>query len=173
MYEAILDSTATLAAERGVLGVTMSQIAEEVGIGRATLYKYFSDVESILTAWHERQASNDLLRLVEVRDQAGEPGERLAAVLEAFAFLQYENKGGELESLLHNCDRISGPEEHTRALIKDLLIELVAAGSLRSDPSPDELAGYCFHALTAARSMSSDAAVRRLVNVILAGIKLA
>lgn len=34
--------------------MTMSRIAEEIGIGRATLYKYFPDVEAILLAWHER-----------------------------------------------------------------------------------------------------------------------
>jgi AcrR family transcriptional regulator len=39
--DAILDNTAALVAEHGLLSVTMSQIAEETGIGRATLYKYF------------------------------------------------------------------------------------------------------------------------------------
>ncbi|MGH2817757.1 MAG: TetR/AcrR family transcriptional regulator, partial [Actinomycetota bacterium] len=52
---AILDTTLALVAEHGLLSVTMSQIAEETGIGRATLYKYFPDVETILLAWHERQ----------------------------------------------------------------------------------------------------------------------
>jgi AcrR family transcriptional regulator len=35
----------------------MSQIAEETSIGRATLYKYFSDVEAILIAWRLRQCA--------------------------------------------------------------------------------------------------------------------
>jgi AcrR family transcriptional regulator len=46
--KAILDTTAALVAEGGLLSVTMSRIAEEAGIGRATLYKYFPDVEAIL-----------------------------------------------------------------------------------------------------------------------------
>ncbi|MEP7020668.1 MAG: helix-turn-helix domain-containing protein, partial [Pseudonocardiales bacterium] len=50
--EATLDTAATLVAERGLSAVTMSRIAEETGIGRATLYKYFPDVEAIMTAWH-------------------------------------------------------------------------------------------------------------------------
>jgi AcrR family transcriptional regulator len=42
----------------------MSQIAAEAsGIGRATLYKYFPDVESILRAWHERQVGAHLHQL--------------------------------------------------------------------------------------------------------------
>src|SRR6266700_7593935 len=42
--DAILDTTAALVAEHGLRSVTMSQIAEETGIGRATLYKYFTNV---------------------------------------------------------------------------------------------------------------------------------
>ena len=38
----------------------MSQIAKDTGIGRATLYKYFPDVESILRAWHQRQIDEHL-----------------------------------------------------------------------------------------------------------------
>ncbi|MDR0358963.1 MAG: TetR/AcrR family transcriptional regulator, partial [bacterium] len=53
--EATLDTAADLVAERGLASVTMSQIAEQTGIGRATMYKYFRDVDSILIAWHERQ----------------------------------------------------------------------------------------------------------------------
>ena len=38
--DAILETTAALVVEHGLTSVTMSQIAEETGIGRATLYKY-------------------------------------------------------------------------------------------------------------------------------------
>ena len=65
--EAILDATAALVAEHGLTGVTMSQIARDTGIGRATLYKYFPDVESILHAWHQRQIDGhlkDLLKFI-------------------------------------------------------------------------------------------------------------
>src|SRR5687767_4338176 len=41
--DAILDTAAALLDEHGLRSVTMSQIAEQTGIGRATLYKYFSD----------------------------------------------------------------------------------------------------------------------------------
>lgn len=52
--DAALDATAALVAEHGPLSVTMSAIAERTGVGRATVYKYFPDVESIMLAWHER-----------------------------------------------------------------------------------------------------------------------
>src|ERR671914_2567091 len=82
--DAVLDTTAELVAEQGLRSVTMSQIAEGTGIGRATLYKYFPGVEAILLAWHERQIASHLEYLAEVRDQAGDARQRLEAVLEAF-----------------------------------------------------------------------------------------
>ncbi|MDQ3153275.1 MAG: TetR/AcrR family transcriptional regulator, partial [Actinomycetota bacterium] len=41
VIDATLDTTWALVTEHGLLSVTMSQIAEKTGIGRATLYKYF------------------------------------------------------------------------------------------------------------------------------------
>lgn len=39
VHDAIIETTAARVAEHGLRAVTMSQIAEETGIGRATLYK--------------------------------------------------------------------------------------------------------------------------------------
>ncbi|MGH3984666.1 MAG: TetR/AcrR family transcriptional regulator [Pseudonocardiaceae bacterium] len=86
----------------------MSQIAEKTGIGRATLYKYFPDVEAILVAWHERQVTGHLHHLAEVRDQAGEAVERLEAVLEACALFSHEHHGTELAALLHRGEHVAG-----------------------------------------------------------------
>lgn len=44
------------------------------------------------------------------------------------------------------------------------------SGSLRDDVAPVELASYCLHALGAAGSMPSRAAVHRLVAITLAGV---
>src|SRR5882724_4265205 len=51
VHDATLDTTAALVHEHGLAAVTMSQIAVAAGIGRATLYKYFPDVEAILVAF--------------------------------------------------------------------------------------------------------------------------
>jgi len=172
--EAILDTTAALVAMHGLRSVTMSQIAEETGIGRATLYKYFPDVEAILFAWHERQIAGHLEYLADVRDQAGDAGERLEAVLEAYALISHESHGHhdtELAAFLHRDRRIPRAEQQLRAMVRDLLTEGAESGDLRDDVAPDELASYCLHALAAAGSLQSKAAVRRLVTVILAGLR--
>ena len=56
-------------------------------------------------------------------------------------------------------------------MIRELLAEGAEAGDVRDDVAPDELASYCLHALTAARTLPSKAAVRRLVAVTLAGLR--
>jgi AcrR family transcriptional regulator len=172
--DAILDTTAALVAEQGLLSVTMSRIAEKTGIGRATLYKYFPDVGAILLAWHERQITGHLEYLAELRDQAGDAGERLEAVLEAYALMSHEARGHhdtELAAFLHRDEQVARAQQHLLDMIRDLLTEAAKTGDLRDDVAPDELATYCLHALTAASSLPSKAAVRRLVTVTLAGLR--
>ena len=169
--DAIQDTTAALVAERGLRSVTMSQIAEQTGIGRATLYKYFSGVEAILVARHERQIAGHFKHLIELRDKAGNAGERLDAVLEAYALISYEHHGSELAALVHRGEHFARAQQHLSDLIRDLLTEAAETGDVRDDVSPAELASYCLHALTAASSLRSKAAVRRLVTVTLAGLR--
>jgi AcrR family transcriptional regulator len=168
--DATLDTTAALVAEHGLLSVTMSQIAEETGIGRATLYKYFSDVEGILVAWHERQIAGHLEHLAEVRDKGGEPGERLEAVLEAYALICHQHPDTELAAHLHRGDYVARAQRQLSDFIRELLTQAAEAGGVRDDVAPNELASYCLHALTAASSLPSKTAVRRLVRVVLAGL---
>ena len=169
--EATLDAVAALVAAHGLASVTMSQIAEVAGIGRATLYKYFADVEAILTAWHERQVGSHFQQLAAIRDGAGDAGERLEAVLEAYAFISHAHRGAELVTLLHSGEHVVHAQMHLNGLICELLAEGIAAGNIRKDVAPPELATYCLHALTAADNLPSKAAVRRLVAVTLSGIK--
>ena len=169
--DATLDAAAALVAESGLLSVTMSQIAEKTGIGRATLYKYFPDVEAILMAWHERQVRGHLERLLEVRDLAGNAKHRLEAVLEAYALNSHQHHSSELTALLHRGEHVALAQQQLSDLIRELLAEGAAAGELRDDVAPVELASYCLHALTAAGSLPSKAAVRRLVRVTMAGLR--
>ena len=182
VQDAILDTTAALVAARGLRAVTMSQIAEETGIGRATLYKYFPDVEAILLAWHERQVTAHLAQLEELPGGIGEAGQRLEAVLEAYALMHHEYAGHhrhggqqnhttDVAALLHRGDHVARAEQRLSAFMRDLLAECAGAGLVRDDVAPGELAGYCMHTLTAASNLPSKAAARRLVTVTLAGLR--
>jgi AcrR family transcriptional regulator len=175
VHEATLDATAALVAEQGPLSVTMSRIARETGIGRATLYKYFSDVEEILLAWHERHVDGHLERLAEARDGAGDAGERLEAVLGAYALISHEHHGIELGAhlaeLLHRGEHVDRARQRLDDLVRDVLADAQETGDVRDDVSPEELSSYCLHALAAAHSLPSEAAIRRLVTVTLAGLR--
>jgi AcrR family transcriptional regulator len=161
--EATLDATAALVAERGLTGVTMSEVAKRTGLGRATLYKYFPDVETLLVAWHERQVGNHLQQLIKIRERTG----RLEAVLEAYAFICHEHPTTEHAASLHRTEQVA----KARAHLVDFLAELLAEADVRDDVPPKELAAYCVHALSAAGAVPSRVAVRRLVAVTLAGLR--
>jgi signal transduction histidine kinase len=74
-------------------------------------------------------------------------------------------------SLLHRGEHVIRAHEHLTRLVEDLLAEAAQAGDVRTDVAPGELASYCLHALAAAGDLASEAAVRRLVTVILAGLR--
>ena len=82
--------TLSVVTEFGLASVTMSRIAEKTGI-RATLYKYFPDVDAILVAWHDRQVGHHLERPEQIRDGSAVAGEQLEAVLEAYALIAHES----------------------------------------------------------------------------------
>ena len=169
--DATLETAAALVSEHGLRSVTMSQIAEATGIGRATLYKYFPDVEAILVAWHERQIKAHLEHLARLRDEAGDAGARLEAVLEAYAFIRHEHQRNDLAALLHQGAHVHKAHQHLREFVRELLREAAEIGAVRDDVAPDELANYCLNALAAAGTLPSKAAVGRLVSVTLAGLR--
>jgi AcrR family transcriptional regulator len=171
--EAILDTTWALVSERGLLAVSMSGIAEEVGIGRATLYKYFPDVEAILAAWHERHVAAHLAHLTALAGENGPAVRRLESVLRGYAQIcrhRAEHGTEELSVLLHRGDQVAAGHHRLHALFRDLVAEAAAAGDVRDDVPAAELATYCLHALAAAGQLGSGSAVDRLVGVTLASL---
>ncbi len=172
--EAILETTWSLAAEHGAMSVTMSHIAQESGIGRATLYKYFPNVETILHAWHERHVLDQLARLTELRHAPGDASDTLEAVALAYARIcHHRGQYGSIEmfTLLHKPEHVAGPEKQLLGLFTEVLADAAADARIRGDTSPRELAVYCVHALGAAAGLPSDAAVRRLVTVTLSALR--
>lgn len=170
--EATIAATAALVGEHGLTGVTMSAIAEKTGIGRATLYKYFPDVESILLAWHERQITEHLAHLAGVRDHA-QPEDRLQAVLQAYALLARHSGDTPLAAQLHRGHHVRHAQRQLHHFVRELLAEAMQSGRVRSDVEADELAQFCLHALGASAGLRSRAAVHRLVGVTLDGLTAA
>jgi len=172
--DAIVKATAELIDERGLLSVTMSAIAERTGIGRATLYKYFRDVEAIVLTWHEEKISGHLEQLARLARRPGNPGERVTAVLDAYALMRHSSRGQhdtDLAAFLHRGHHLASAERALHQLIRDLLDEAAHAGEVRDDIPPAELATYCLHALNAAASADSAAAIHRLLALTCAALQ--
>jgi len=52
--DAVIAATCRLAAERGLFGLTLAEIAKAAGIGTSTLYVYFADKESLFNEVYRR-----------------------------------------------------------------------------------------------------------------------
>ena len=172
--DAALDAMAALVSEHGLVALTMSQIAEQAGIGRATLYKYFPDAQAVLTAWHERQITAHLDQLTAAADPATPAVARLQTVLHVYAHIQHHSNrhhGGELATLLHRSEHVDQAQQRLRDFIQNLIAEAASDGDLRDDVAANELAVYCLHALTAAGTVANQNAADRMVAVTLAGLR--
>lgn len=166
--DSIMSATWDLVREHGLAGTSMSRIADHVGISRATLYRYFPDVDAIVAAWHAGQVGGHIAELREVADATTEPEERLAAVLSRYAEIRRDlPHSTELATLLHQGTHV----EHAEQQVLDLLSEAISAaaeiGRVRDDVAPADLARFCLYALAAGgRSPGAD-----LVPVVLAGLR--
>jgi AcrR family transcriptional regulator len=171
--EATINATAALVAAHGLAGVTMSRIAKDTGIGRATLYKYFPDVTSILRAWHERQIDQHLQELLHVRDRATGAAERLEQVLTAYAMAIAHRRDHDtgITGPLHRGEHVAAAHQHLREFVEDLIADAAEAGAVRRDVPAGELAVYCLHALAAAPALPGPAAIHRLVRTTFTGIR--
>lgn len=168
--QAILHTTATLVAERGERSVTMSEIATQVGIGRATLYKYFNDIDSILEAWHEHMIATHLANLGEIAGQQDHVGERLRAVVTEHVEMiqQHHSPTGAIMTV--DAHRVQSVADGLDQLVEFFAKHVRAAqdeGTLRSTAPAAEYARFLLHALDAAASTTTQAGTKRLINLVL------
>ncbi|MCV7283803.1 TetR/AcrR family transcriptional regulator [Mycolicibacterium wolinskyi] len=169
--QSILDAAAALVSEVGLRAVTMAQVAEQAGIGRATLYKYFPDVETILHAWHDRQVDEHLHQLQQIRDGSGP--QRLDAVLTAYARIVHQRRGHDtaLVQLLHPSHHVIVAHDRLCNLVRGLIEESAGTPAVRDDVDAGELARYCLHALNAAATVTTDDELQRLVCLVTDGLR--
>lgn len=168
--DAILDATEQLVRTRGPLSLSMSQVAEASGIGRATLYKYFPDVETIVRAWHERHVRSHLERMSRIAEGPADAFVLLRAVLADYANGMSRSHLGDVGAVLHRDAGMADAQRQLTDLLERLIAQAMRDGPVRSDVPPRDLAMYCVHALAASRHLRGPRAVRRLVDVTLDGL---
>ncbi|HEX5087824.1 MAG TPA: TetR/AcrR family transcriptional regulator [Nocardioides sp.] len=165
---AVVQATGQLVAERGLKGVSMSAIAQLAGIGRATLYRYYPDVDAILNAWHEDQVTGHVERLLAISEQAGPAIERLRRVLAAYAESRQHSShedAADLVASLHASQTVHHHLEQLTRVVEGLIETAARDGDARGDVPPAELATFALAAMSSAAHSKSKNAISRLLAV--------
>jgi len=163
--EAIAAAAWALAQAHGPFAITMSQVAEAAGVSRPTLYKYFSDVEAMLTAHHRQHVEAHVAELAGIVNGPGQPGERLERLVVAYAQICHHRArhgSAEVDRLVHSPFELDAAESQLVDLFAEAIRE---ADRDRGDLAPPALAAYAVRALAAAADVprSKVPAVARLV----------
>jgi AcrR family transcriptional regulator len=142
----ILGATQDLIAEVGSADVSLGEVATAVGIGRTTLYEYFTDRDDVIASLVEEELPGVVAELLADVPNELRPADRLAAVAEAT--VRFVATDRVLGLILHReVGRLSARAQHRiRVAHTDLVMEVAAVyeagvedGSLRSLPA--DLAG--------------------------------
>jgi AcrR family transcriptional regulator len=174
LREAIIGATAELIGRAGPFSVTMSQIAAKAGIGRATLYKYFPDVESILHAWHQARIAGHLAEMQRIHEAPGEPMEQLEALLLGYVELAQHGRRhhhADLSALLHRTPDVATAHQQVLTLIEKSLLRAGKTGTVRNDIPRAELAAFCLAALAEMGAPAAPKTIRRRVKLVLAALR--
>lgn len=169
--QATLDAVEHLVHANGLPGVTMSELAKEAGIGRATLYKYFPDLKAVLSAWHERHVSAHMNDLHQILHGSGGALDRLTSVLRMHAQTHFRRQGSEIAAMLHADDQVRAASQHLHEAVASLLDRGAAAGEFRDDVPADELATFCLAAVEGASQAKSQASTSRLVELAISAVR--
>ena len=154
-----------LAQENGPFAITMSQVAEAAGVSRPTLYKYFPDVESMLTAHHRKHVEAHVAELASIVNGPGKPGERLDRLVVAYAEICHHRArhgSAEIDRLVHSPFELDAAESQLVDLFARAIRE---ADTGRRELAPPALAAFAVRALAAAADVprTKVPAVARLV----------
>lgn len=153
-----MDAAIALVRERGPSDVAMAHIAGRAGVGRATVYGYFPDLDHILAAHLvegltvARASMDDALR------RESGPSQRLRryVAMSMAAFAQDRARGVGAGVTVDNF----APALHAeldaafgllRGLLADVLAEGRATGAFRADLDPERAAELLFNLVGGAR----------------------
>jgi len=145
----LCDVAERLFAERGPQGVTMRELARELGVSAMTPYRYFQDKESILAAVRANAFDDFAAALEQAALTRGNAAERADAVGRAYLDFAFSNPAAyRLMFDLAQQDDGRFPEleragKRARATMTGYMEALVAGGFLAGDP---EMLGQIFWA---------------------------
>ncbi|MFG1913096.1 TetR/AcrR family transcriptional regulator [Kribbella sp. NPDC048928] len=152
---------------------SMRAIANEAGVGIATLYRHFPSRESLVDAVYSDQVSRLTAGAHELLAELG-PAAALRRWMDLFGDW-IATKNGMLDTLraMVASGEIAHDDTRTELLaaIDELLDAGRAAGELRADVPAEDLAAALIGIFTVAGSPGRDAMAARLLNLLMDGLR--
>ena len=140
-YHEILETSSKLFAQKGYKSTTMKEIADALGITKATIYHYFSSKEEILFEIMNFAMDEALKDLKKIAQMNISPIEKLNESLKFYSKYYVEKQNdlillvNELNSLKKKYkDILIGKEKIYLNLFKSILLELKEEGILKDIP---------------------------------------
>ncbi|BEP53576.1 TetR/AcrR family transcriptional regulator [Variovorax sp. V118] len=118
MVEVILEATARVLGERGYAGTNTNVVAERAGVSVGSLYQYFPNKDSLITALHERHAGqmyaviDEVLAASRARSLRGRVQAMVRALLAAHALYPALHRVLEKEFPFFDTPREESPADH-------------------------------------------------------------
>jgi AcrR family transcriptional regulator len=148
----ILQAATEVFAEQGFASVTVAEIADRAGIGKGTVYEYFSSKDELLFAVFEWMNEGIFERIHTLLEDGGTTHERLQRLLDLGA--QITSEQVEMQAVVldfWSASRGTKVEERYnqaclttfrayRRLVADVIREGQTTGELRSDVDPEAVA---------------------------------
>ena len=140
----ILQAARATFGKHGLARTTMQQIAEEAGLGVATLYRHFGDRDSLIRAFMQEYTPRRAFRKVAQHDSGDIEADLIHLITEMLTFL-HQNRDMiwlaliEQEEMQRLRDRLDDVPDRTRAELIRFLEAAVADGHLQ-DRDPQQMA---------------------------------
>ncbi|MEV6238665.1 TetR/AcrR family transcriptional regulator [Lentzea sp. NPDC051838] len=159
---AILDTAVEVMAERGVAGLSLSEVARRVGIKQPSLYKHFASLHAVYDEVF-REGAQRQLEAVARAAMASEPGlPAMEAVVEAIGRLAMANPVVAQLLSWRPVPDFTPSEEAFRpsvemvGIVRTMLRDAVAAGEL--DPAADSDSGAALFSIVVAGTLTQQLA---------------
>jgi len=130
--ENILEAASTLFLNRGFVGVTMQDIADEAGISAGAIYRYYPSKDDLIHAFFELCVGYGPAEMVRQTAPEAAPLARLHRIIDAVQTMWVENKGehiiGEIQTSvasIHHPEEVGGLLRDAREQLHTALQEIV------------------------------------------------
>jgi TetR/AcrR family fatty acid metabolism transcriptional regulator len=182
----IIEAATTVFAEKGCDRATMDDIADAVGINKATIYLYFDSKDALIHALAEQLFAQELADLQAARAMPGTATERLIAYYEAL--IAEESEVMPLMPILYEFYALGLRRDDVRAVISDfihqvtgLLEAIIQEGIEHGEFAPTDarqaaraldalLSGTLLHWVYAPEEVDVDAQLRYGVRLVFRGL---